>query len=151
MVEKDAAVIGGNVIRHLVEQLAINVKGDDILGPVESVLVEHFIRAEVEGLDFESVCSLRSEAVVDGFGALQNQVYSALGAVELMGEELHVDFLRVVVVLRLLDGEVRGGCKRGIIIQRRMHRKFRTSLRASCPRGNFRVTSRCAVRRPQHR
>lgn len=102
MVEEDAAAFLGNVFGHSVEELAINKKLDTTRGPVKAVLVELFVWAEWKLLDYEAVCSLGSEAVGDGLGALENQVYGALGFIELMREEFHVDFLRVVVVLRLL-------------------------------------------------
>jgi hypothetical protein len=37
--------------------------------------------------------------VGNGFRALENEVYGALGIVELVRKEFHVDFLGVVVVL----------------------------------------------------
>lgn len=102
MVEEDAAAFLGNVFGHSVEELTINKKLDAARGPVKAVLVELFVWAEWELLDYKAVCSLSSETVGDGLGALENQVYGALGFVELMREEFHVNFLRVVVVLRLL-------------------------------------------------
>lgn len=103
MVEKDAAAFLGNIVGHSVEELAINKKLDTASGPVKAVLVKLFVWAEWKVLDYEAVCSLGSETVGDGLRALENQVYSALRCIELMREEFHVDFLRVVVVLRTIS------------------------------------------------
>ena len=99
VVEEDAAAFPWDVLPHLVEEFTVDVKGNAVQGPVEAVLVEQLVGSERKLLNNEAIGSLSSEAVGNGFRALENEVYGALGIVELVRKEFHVDFLGVVVVL----------------------------------------------------
>jgi hypothetical protein len=46
VVDEDLTAFGGKVFGHIVEMLTIDVEGNTVRGPIESVLVEFLVWAE---------------------------------------------------------------------------------------------------------
>jgi hypothetical protein len=99
VIEENAAALIGYVLGHVVEELAVYVEGYAFGSPVEAVLVKSVVWAEGKMLDLEAIRTLSSVAVRNGFRALEYEVDSALGSVELVRKKFHIYFLRVVVEL----------------------------------------------------
>lgn len=99
VVEEKSTTLGRNLLCHLPEELTVNIEGDTVCGPIETVLVEHAIRLEGERCNLVGSGTSGIVSVGNRFRRLQDQVYSASCLVEFVRKKLHVDFLGVVVVL----------------------------------------------------
>lgn len=90
---------GGQKLGHFVCEITVDVEDDTIGRPIEAVLVELLVRSEGQVLDLVAVGASCVEAISNGFGRLKDEIGDALRLVELLGEEFHINLLRVVVEL----------------------------------------------------
>lgn len=93
VIQEHATTLGRDVLVDLVQELAIDVESDAAGGPVEAVLVELLVGSEGERGHAEFVSAGCVITMCERGWGLENEVDSALGIVELLGEELHVNLL----------------------------------------------------------
>ena len=94
---------GWNRSSHYIKEDTISVEGNGGRRPVEAVFVEFGRRVKRELVDLK--CAGTGGIIAGEFGlrGLQNEVDGVRGAVELAGEELEIDLLGVIEVLRMCN------------------------------------------------